>query len=63
MSEEKKVRVSIGLYPSLLRLLDEKCERERRSRSNLIGRILERHFTEPEEEPASRSIPIARSVR
>lgn len=45
-----KERISIGLYPDLIRLLDEACEREGRSRSNYIGRVLEEHFTRLREE-------------
>jgi len=46
MSAEKKETVSIGLYPRTIRLLDEACKRERRSRSNLVEMILLRSLEE-----------------
>ena len=61
MSEERKQKISIGLYPSLIGRLDEVCEKEQRSRSNLIEMILSRHL--PEFEMTLPSRPMARSVR
>lgn len=45
-SKERKEKISVALYPSTIRLLDEACGREVRSRSNLIEVILLRHFSE-----------------
>lgn len=47
---ERKEKISVALYPSTIRLLDEACGREVRSRSNLIEVILRRHLPEMMEE-------------
>ena len=39
-----KETLSIALYPDLIKLIEEVCKREGRSRSNYIGRVLEEHF-------------------
>ncbi len=48
-SKERKEKISVALYPSTIRLLDEACGREVRSRSNLIEVILLRHLSETTE--------------
>jgi len=60
MSEDRKERVSISLYPLTLRLIDEEAGKQNRSRSNLIETILRRHLgVESLEEKSSR--PLVRS--
>jgi len=43
---EKKIQVSIALYPSTLRLIDVEAKRQDRSRSNLIDHILREYLKE-----------------
>ena len=43
---EKKIQVSIALYPSTLKLLDFEARRQDRSRSGLIEHILREYFKE-----------------
>lgn len=41
---ERKEKISVALYPSTIRLLDDACGREVRSRSNLIEVILRKYL-------------------
>jgi len=43
---EKKIQVSIALYPSTLRLIDVEAKRQDRSRSNLIDHIIREYLKE-----------------
>jgi len=43
---EKKVQVSIALYPSTLKLLDFEASRQDRSRSGLIEHIIREYLRE-----------------
>ena len=52
-----KQRISVALSPETIRLIDEACKREHRSRSNMIEVILRRYFGVEEE---IRSIPRGR---
>jgi len=55
--QERKEKISVALYPSTIRLLDEACGREVRSRSNLIEVILRRHLLEMMEEGRKSATP------
>jgi len=63
MLEERKERVSIALYPTTLKLVDDEATRQNRSRSNLIEIIIKRHFGIEQESEAKLSKPMARSFR
>lgn len=54
---ERKEKISVALYPSTIRLLNEACGREARSRSNLIEVILRRHLPEMMEEGRKSATP------
>ena len=43
---EKKIQVSIALYPSTLKLLDFEASRQDRSRSSLIEHIIREYLKE-----------------
>ncbi|RLI33086.1 hypothetical protein DRO56_02445 [Candidatus Bathyarchaeota archaeon] len=43
---EKKIQVSIALYPSTLKLLDFEASRQDRSRSGLIEHIIREYLKE-----------------
>jgi len=62
MTEERKERVSIALYPRTLKLIDDEATRQKRSRSNLIEIIIQRHF-DIELETEKTSVSLARSYR
>lgn len=57
---ERKEKISVALYPSTIRLLDEACGREVRSRSNLIEVILRRHLPEMMEKGPEATEPSSR---
>ena len=62
MSKKKqtKEKVSIGLYPDILKMIDDEAERQHRSRSNMLDIIARKYFNlEIEEEPII-TRPIAR---
>ena len=61
MSEERKERVSISLYPSTLRLLNEEANKQNRSRSNLIETIIQKYFGLTTEDEGRVSGPLART--
>jgi metal-responsive CopG/Arc/MetJ family transcriptional regulator len=62
MLEERKERVSIALYPTTLKLVDDEASRQNRSRSNLIENIIQRHFRKKTENVGRPSRPLARSI-
>lgn len=59
---ERKEKISVALYPSTIRLLDEACRRESRSRSNLIEVILRRRLPKMMEEDP-RAAPSSIDIR
>ena len=61
MLEERKERVSIALYPTTLKLVDDEATRQNRSRSNLIETIIQNHFGIESNEKEKQSRPLARS--
>jgi len=40
----KQEKVSIGLYPDILKMIDDEAERQRRSRSNMLDLIVRKYF-------------------
>ena len=54
MSKKKqtKEKVSIGLYPDILKMIDDEAERQNRSRSNMLDVIVRRYFNLDFEEKA-----------
>jgi len=57
-NKKKQEKVSVGLYPDILNMIDDEAERQRRSRSNMLDVILRKYFNlDIEEETApSRSM-------
>ena len=56
MSEkkQKQEKISVGLYPDILKRIDDEAERQHRSRSNMLDVILRKYFNiEIEESPTS----------
>jgi len=60
MLEERKERVSIALYPTTLKLVDDEATRQNRSRSNLIEIIIKRHFGIDTKDDEKHPRPLAR---
>jgi len=56
--EEKKIKKSIALSPRVKKRVDEAAERDGRSFSNYVDRVLMKHFGLEEA-----STPLARSSR
>jgi len=51
--KQKQEKVSIGLYPDILRMIDDEAERQNRSRSNMLDVIVRRYFNLEIEEKSS----------
>ena len=62
MSCERKDRVSISLFPSTLKLVNDEASKQNRSRSNLIETILQSYFGIEAELDKRMSEPMARSL-
>ena len=56
----KQEKISVGLYPDILNMIDEEAERQNRSRSNMIDVIVRKYFKLEVEEETSPSKPLAR---
>jgi len=53
-SKKKQEKVSVGLYPDILKMVDDEAERQRRSRSNMLDIILRKYFNlEVDEKPTA----------
>jgi len=57
---QKQEKVSIGLYPDVLKMIDKEAEKQRRSRSNMLDIIVRKYFKLEVEEETSPSRPLAR---
>jgi metal-responsive CopG/Arc/MetJ family transcriptional regulator len=42
---QKQEKISIGIYPDILRIIDEETERQHRSRSNMLDVIVRKYFS------------------
>ena len=62
MSNRKKIqeKVSVGLYPDVLEMIDQEADRQHRSRSNMLDVILRRYFNLEAEGEGTLSRPLAR---
>lgn len=58
--KKKQEKVSVGLYPDVLKMIDEEADRQHRSRSNMLDVILRRYFNLEAEGEGSLSRPLAR---
>ena len=63
MSCERKERVSISLFPSTLKLVNNEASKQNRSKSNLIETILQSYFGIEDDIEERMSESMARSLR
>ena len=62
MSEkkQKQEKISIGIYPDILQMIDELANKEHRSRSNMLDVIVREYFRPKIEEEPKIPKPLAR---
>ncbi|NVM55288.1 MAG: ribbon-helix-helix protein, CopG family [Candidatus Helarchaeota archaeon] len=62
MSEKKlkQEKISIGVYPDVLKMIDELADKEHRSRSNMLDVIVREYFRPKIEEKTISPRPLAR---
>jgi len=56
----KQEKISVGLYPDILNMIDEEAERQRRSRSNMLDIIVRKYFDMVVEDKMVSSRPLAK---
>ncbi len=57
---QKQEKVSVGLYPDVLKMVDDEAERQKRSRSNMLDVIIREYFRPKIEEETKAPKPLAR---
>jgi len=58
---QKQEKISVGLYPDVLKMIDDEAERQNRSRSNMLDVIVRKYFNiKTEEESMTPKRPLAR---
>lgn len=58
--KQKQEKISIGLYPDVLELIDQEADKQHRSRSNMLDVIVRRYFNLEAEGEGTLSRPLAR---